>query len=101
MYRDFDTFRHDGCYVPHHIRSGIRAYVDHHKLPGSFLQAVICNDLCNALFHADRTNRENLIAIVSYFHNETPAGCWGSKEAMEAWLEQGVQPEQEEVPCGK
>lgn len=99
MSRDFDTFSHDGCCVPHHIRSGIRAYVDHHRAPGKFLGYVICNDLRNALFHADRTNRENLIAIVSYFHNETPADCWGSKEAMEAWvargLEQGTQTGQE------
>lgn len=82
-------YRHRECHVPEHIHNAIRAYVDNHRRPGQFLQAVIRNDLAEAVARADGENLTNLIAIVGYFYNEAPGTCWGSKEKLEAWLKLG------------
>ena len=37
------TFRHQT--IPEHMRGGIERYVNHGIPPGSFLTAIICNDL--------------------------------------------------------
>lgn len=81
-------YRHNGCYVPKHIHKAIRAYVVDHRRPGQFLQAVIRNDLKEATARADEENQVNLVAIVGYFYNETPGLCWGSKEALKAWVKE-------------
>ena len=80
----FYTFRR--WYIPGRMRLGIERYVKDHIRPGSFLQAVISNDLRNALAHADIENLENLPAYTMYFYWETPPDCHGSKEKMEAWI---------------
>jgi hypothetical protein len=67
--------------------SAIDRYINDHLPPGGFLSAVICNDLKEAVSHADDFNMRNIPAIVAYFYNNAPGNCWGSKERMEAWLE--------------
>lgn len=62
-------------------------YINQGKYPESFLEAVICNNLLEALEDADETEYENLHAFVGYFCHEAPSNCWGSKEKMEAWIE--------------
>jgi hypothetical protein len=54
---------------------------------GSFLEAVLTNDLKRAMFGADDENREAIFDIVSYAYNELPSGCWGSPERVAAWYE--------------
>ena len=66
--------------------AAIRRYVDHGILPGGFLQAVLRNDLRDALERADIRNIKILGAYVSYLMNEVPAACWGSPERVECWL---------------
>jgi hypothetical protein len=82
---NLNDFRHHGLHVPEHLHNAIRAYIDNHRVPGDFLQAVICNNLMNAASRADSQSLPNLLAIVSYFYNEAPGNCWGSKEQMEWW----------------
>jgi hypothetical protein len=74
----------------------IRAYVEDHRVPGHFLQAVICNDLRGAIDRADEENLANLPAFVGYFYNEAPSGCWGSKEKMKAWEKLGEEKREED-----
>lgn len=74
--------------LPSHIRSGVQVYIETGRLPGDFLQAVICNDLSRAFGHADEINRDRLYDIVGFFHNEAPGPCWGSLEKMHAWAAQ-------------
>jgi len=74
-------------YVPERMMPGITRYIEQGIRPGRFLQAVICNDLHEALSQADDENFTNISAFVSYFYNEAPSGCWGSPEKMEAWIE--------------
>jgi len=73
-------------YIPSRMMSGIQRYVKKHTPPGSFLQAVIQNNLRKAVARADKENLANLPAFISYFYNEAPPSCWGSPEAYELWL---------------
>lgn len=71
--------------IPDYMMDGLRAYIEHGIEPGSFLSAVISNDLREAISCADDTNIRNLPAYVAYLYNEAPSPCWGSAEKMQAW----------------
>lgn len=73
--------------LPRHLRGGLIRYVDHGILPGSFLQAVISNDLREACARADDASRPMLWAIVQWLHWEAPGGSWGSREALVSWVQ--------------
>lgn len=70
---------------PTHVVGGVRRYIEHAIPPGSFLTAVICNDLKEACGRADDENQRNLCEIVKWFYNEAPHDCWGSEDAMRTW----------------
>lgn len=72
--------------LPEHTKAGIDNYVKNHIPCGSFLQAVLCNDLRGACENADDINKHNLFDIVSYLYNHTPYSCWGSKDNYENWI---------------
>lgn len=72
--------------IPKHMLEVIRKYVETGQRPGSFLTAVICNDLRTAVAQADDHNIVNLRAYLAYLHNEAPGDCWGSRENMLAWI---------------
>jgi hypothetical protein len=74
--------------IRHDMLDAIRRYIDDRIPPGSFLTAVICNDLREAVGRADDDNLAHLPAFIGYFYNEAPSRCWGSEEKMQAWLEQ-------------
>jgi len=52
---------------------------------GSFLKAVLSNDLVGAVGRADRRNIKVLKTIVSFVYNEIPGECWGNKKIVENW----------------
>lgn len=79
------TFRYRGSKIPTRMHGGLLRYLQQGILPGSFLKAIICNDLREACSQADDENLFILPVYVSFFYNETPSTCWGSKEKMEAW----------------
>lgn len=79
-------YRFHHFYVPDRMMAGLRRYVDDGIAPGSFLEAVICNDLRSAVASADEENMRNLPAFVSWLYNEAPGGSWGSEANMEAWM---------------
>lgn len=56
--------------------------------PGSFVRAVLENDLRMAVAHADPFSRATLSAIVTYCEEALPSGSWGSPEKARAWMEQ-------------
>lgn len=78
---DFQSF-----YIPIRMELPILNYIHRRIGPGSFLEAVITNDLRNACRCADDENLKNLPAYIAYFRNEAPSQCWGSIEKMRAWL---------------
>lgn len=73
-------------YIREQMMEAIDRYINDRLEPGSFLTAVICNDLQGAVGCADNENLKNILAYVGYFYNEAPSECWGSEEKMQAWL---------------
>ena len=72
--------------VPEHIREGLARHVVHHAPTGSFLTAVLENDLVGALLRADAVNRWAIHDIVAFIYNDCPSPCWGSPAKVKAWL---------------
>lgn len=77
-----------GFYIPEHVLEQIDRYVKDGTDPGSFLTAIICNDLEGAVHCADEAALRNLPAYVNYFHWEVPGQCHGSLARMFSWSKQ-------------
>jgi len=75
--------------VPEHIISGLVNYVIHGKPTGGFLRAVLTNDLRGAFQRADDINLQAMPEIVGAIYWETPNGCNGSPEKVDAWMAKG------------
>jgi len=73
--------------VPSHLHEGLQRYVVHHIPTGSFLLAVLSNDLREACARADTHCQSRIWNIVYFLVNYCPLGCWGSTEHVRAWLE--------------
>lgn len=72
--------------IPRAPKAGIDQYVDWGVPTGSFLRAVLSNDLFEAVARADQYNKDALTDICEYIYNYTPTICHGSPEEVEAWL---------------
>lgn len=68
------------------FKETIDRYVQDHIQTGSFTEAVLCNDLKEAIGRADSTALYNLPHIVAYLYNDCPAICWGSTKKVNDWL---------------
>lgn len=77
--------------LPEHIRDGVQRYIEEGICPGSFLQAVITNNLKESFKRADEVNITQMFNIVIFFYNEVPYLCWGSQERMDSWIKKGGQ----------
>lgn len=77
---DFDALPNDN------LRDAMRRYVEDGIPPGSFLGAVLCNDLMEACIRADDYNRHRIYDIVQWLYAEAPALCHGSPAKMQAWM---------------
>ena len=79
------TFRE--FYIPERMMGGIERWINHGIRPGSFLTAVLENNLVGAVSQADDENIRNLPAYVGYLYNEVDSMCWGSVKKVEEWEE--------------
>ncbi len=71
--------------VPDHLREGLVRYFKDGVLPGSFLQAVLCNDLTQAVSRADPRAFAGLRRLVEFLMWEAPLQSWGSRVRVLAW----------------
>ena len=71
--------------IPEHMHSGIIGYIEHGWQPGSFLNAVLCNNLFEAASCADDINRQYLFSYAQLLY-EIPRACWGSQEVVDEWI---------------
>jgi hypothetical protein len=71
--------------VPEHCQDGLIDYLVHGHPVGSFLTAVLSNDLREAAGRADETNRVALHCYVAFLYNCAPAPAWGSEDAVARW----------------
>jgi hypothetical protein len=82
-----DPWEFYGMVIPECMRDSLEWYVKEGRPVGSFLSAVICNDLREAVAMADDENIRVIPAYVNFFYNHSPATCWGSREIMQSWIQ--------------
>ena len=73
--------------LPDHIRSGVKRYIEDGQKPGSFLCAVISNNLLEATVRADSINLPRLKEIMQFLFNYCPDDSWGSETALQKWVD--------------
>lgn len=74
--------------VPLHLHRGLADFIAHGITPGSFLLAVLRNDLAAAVFAAgDDIGIVELRALVKFLKWSAPAECWGTPARVNAWIE--------------
>ena len=71
--------------IPDHLRDGLVRYFADGILPGGFLQAVLCNNLHEAIGRGDPGSLFALPALVEFLRWRTPAEAWGSVARVRAW----------------
>ena len=76
--------------IPPQIMAALLRYKDSHLNTGSFLRAVISNDLISAVQKADSESLKSLPLIASWAYTELPADAWGSYEAFQKWVERKI-----------
>lgn len=69
------------------IKEAIDRYANEGRQVGGFLTAVLSNDLTQAIGRADEDNIRDIKEIVAYCYYGIPGPCWGSPEAVAAWIE--------------
>jgi len=74
--------------IPRYMHGGIIRYYENGIPPGSFLTAVIDNDLKEACGRADDMNRHCLFNYIMWFYNEATTGSWGHPSATTEWYKQ-------------
>lgn len=72
--------------LPEHMQDGMRIYIEHGVPDGSFLMAVLENDLRGAFSRADSINRKRIGDYVHWLYNNAPSQCSGSPAKVEAWI---------------
>ena len=75
--------------LPGYMQDGMRLYVERGIEPGSFLAAVLSNDLMEALRRGDDVNQRSLRDYGMFLYNEAPCGCFGSVENYRSWIKHG------------
>ncbi|KKK91455.1 hypothetical protein LCGC14_2712810 [marine sediment metagenome] len=73
--------------IPDYTLDGLQRYIQWGIPTGSFLQAVLSNDLFEAFATADITNRDAMFGIVGWIYNNAPSKCHGNAEAYKKWIE--------------
>ena len=71
--------------LPKGLQGGMQRYLEQGLAPGSFLTAVLENNLFDAVMRADSTNLSFLPDIVKWLHWEVPMECNGSRVLVDAW----------------
>lgn len=82
---------YDNC--PAKFQGGMRRYIENRMPGGHFLNAVLRNDLTEAVSHADSTSLQLLRPLVVWLYNEAPGECWGDEESFKNWVENKQEPE--------
>jgi len=76
------------AHIPEHMHDGYVLYLLHGIPPGSFLTAVLTNDLREACGRADEVNRAALYQHVFFLYNYAPRNALGSLENVREWMQQ-------------
>jgi len=72
--------------VPSQLHDGLVLYLTDGVRPGSFLTAVLENDLITAVRRGDPECRAQLAPIVDFLLRHVPIRAWGSAENVATWI---------------
>jgi len=72
--------------IPKRTIQALDRWVNQGILPGSFLRAVLSNDLYETVLRADKENLEALPHIVVYVYTILPTESRGSHQALIDWI---------------
>jgi hypothetical protein len=86
MLHDPQDFVFRGHVIDEDTGEELTRYLREHCPTGSFLEAVISNDLREACGRADDRNLWHLPVLVAYLYNEAPSAAWGSRDKYENWI---------------
>ena len=75
--------------LPEHMQQPMSDYIEKGIAPGSFLSAVLSNDLMGAFGRADSTNIYRIKDFASFLYNHAPSLCHGSPTRVAKWIEIG------------
>ena len=76
----------DYSMLPEHMQDGARLYIENRIPPGSFMTAVLENNLVEAAARADSINKHALLDWAQWLYSECPSIAWGSPAAVDRWL---------------
>ena len=72
--------------IPEYKRGAMERYMEYGIEPGSFLMAVLSNDLLDASSLADCHNRRRLFDYCFWLANYAPPSSYGSPEIVKRWM---------------
>ena len=75
--------------VPEHTQGALTRYFLYAFEPGSFLRAVLSNDLYSSVARADTFNQPALADIVKWLIDNAPDGSWGHEDYYQEWINKG------------
>lgn len=64
----------------------LERYLNQGIMPGSFMTAVLENNLMEAFGRANHMNEANMKNIVGYVYNHIPSNAWGSVERVRDYV---------------
>ena len=64
----------------------VKDYRDNRHERGSFIMAVLENNLHSAIQRADGTSWDVIRELMEFIYFDLPAESWGSQEAVSAWI---------------
>jgi hypothetical protein len=71
------------------MREGARLYIEQGIEPGSFMVAILSNDLMGAFQRADHVNVEFMRHWADWLYNDCPMAARGKPERVENWIVNG------------
>ena len=72
--------------IPNYMHDGIIDYYKNGWKPGSFLSAVINNNLKESFLCADDKNIYCIKEYIMWFYNYAPTGTWGYSDAVNDYI---------------
>lgn len=74
--------------IPAQTKQSLQDYIERGTPVGSFLHAVLSNDLAGAVFKADKANKAWLTEIVGWVAYHAPEASWGSEAKVIRWIQE-------------
>lgn len=75
--------------IPQNIQQGLSNYIEHGSRPGMCLTYILENRLVDAFLTADPKTSKVMKDICLFIYHHAPSSCWGSRDAVEAWIKAG------------